>query len=121
MNLLLPSTLESIASRVDGSVKIVFASQEIDSESAARVFSLRGKFVKLLISDSNVEQAEKLVAKLPLKDEKKPKTPSQRLRFAFLKYHKALNSKQEFESFYSEQMSKLIILIENKSYELKEK
>jgi len=121
VNILLPSTLESIASRVDGSVKIVFATQEVKENQVARIFSLRGKFVKLLVSDSNVEYAEETIEQFPVKNEGVKYSDSQRLRFALFNYHKQAEMKSEFKDFYKETLSKLIIHYENLTFELKEK
>ena len=48
MKIVLETIVESISSRVDGSISIKIGTQEMDSSKVGELFSLRGKFVKTL-------------------------------------------------------------------------
>lgn len=109
MKLILETTVEGISTRVDGSLKLTLSTQEVDSSTAGNMFQLRGKFVKCLLSDSNVTEIEsELVDKTPLASVKKNKSESQRLRAVLFRLHEQLNDGSDFEVYYKSTMNNLI-------------
>lgn len=110
MKIVLDGLVESISSRADGSVKIVFGTQEMDPKQAGDLFQLRGKYSKLLMSDSNITHEEEIaVDETSIKDGKK-KTKSARLRnIIYVVWNmSALKNKMPFEVYYNTEMERLI-------------
>lgn len=120
MKIVLTGLLENISTRQDGSVKLTIGSQEMDSTEAGNLFVLRNKFLKVLLSDNNISPMEEtLIDEQKLKDGKKVKTKSQRLRAVLYVYAKESGKpEEEFEGFYEEQMDKFINHIKRKIDEL---
>ncbi len=102
--------LEGISTRNDGSIKLIIGTQELDSTDAARLFELRNKFIKYLLSDSNIDPAsEALIDDLHLKDGKKSKTPAQRLRAVLFRVFEQEGGKEEnYDDWYKERMEEII-------------
>ena len=108
MKLVLESIIEGINTRSDGSVTIKLSTQELDNEIAGKVFGLRGKFVKVLLSDTHITTLEaELVDNTKVVGSKKI-SESQRLRNTLFVYHGHTNSTMDFDSFYRNEMSKVI-------------
>lgn len=108
MKLVIESIVEGLNTRSDGSVTIKLSSQELDSSTAGSLFGLRGKFIKVLLSDSNITNLEaETVDKTSIVGSKK-QSPSARLRNVLFVYHQQTNSAMDFESFYNTEMSKII-------------
>ena len=115
MKIVIEAIINSIASKVDGSVSVKIETQELDSSKAGELFQLRGKFVKVLISDSNISTLEaELVDSTKLASGKKNKSKSQRLRNILYIYCKLLNEGDDFEKFYDDKMDLLISQIKMK-------
>lgn len=111
--IILETILESIATRVDGTMKITLSTQEIDPATAVNLFQLRGKFCKSLISDSNITKLEEeLVDSTPLVSGKKNKSESQRLRAVLFLLSQQMQ--QDFEPFYKQKMEDLILHFKSK-------
>ena len=109
MKIVLESILESIASRVDGTITLKISTQELDSSKAGELFSLRGKFVKTLISDTNITKLEEeLIDNSQLTAVKKNKTESQRLRAVLWRYWEQNGGEIDAELFYKTEMNKII-------------
>ncbi len=110
MKIILESTVESIASRVDGTVTIKISTQELDSSKAGELFQLRGKFCKILLSDNNITKIEEeLVDSTQLTTGKKNKTPSQRLRGVLYRINEQNGGDEKtFETFYNSEVNKII-------------
>jgi len=114
MKLVIESIVEGISTRQDGSVAIKLATQEMDSTNAASLFSFRNKYVKVLISDSNISAIEEeMVDATKLAAVKKGKTPSQRLRAVLFVQSQQLNV-DNFEAYYLEKMNEIIEGIKSK-------
>ena len=108
MKIIIESTIEKISSKVDGTVTIQISTQELDSTVAGNLFALRGKFVKTLISDSNITTLEaETVDSTSLVGGKKNKTESQRLRNVLFRIHEQ-GSEMDFEQFYKMELEKII-------------
>jgi hypothetical protein len=73
--------VETIATRADGSIKVVVGSQELSSETMTRLFDLRRKVGYVLISTKEISQEQiDAVETSTANMEFSEKTPSQRLR-----------------------------------------
>jgi hypothetical protein len=109
MKLILPGTIEGISTRQDGTIKIVLGTQELDSALAGNLFQLRNKYVKCLLSDSNITDLEaSLIDSEPIKNGKKVKSPSQRLRAVLFKVHEDQRIPTPFDDWYNNEMERLI-------------
>lgn len=107
MKLILDTTIDGIKTRVDGTINISLTTQELNPTQAANLFQLRGKYIKTLISDTNITKLEEeQVDNLSLVHVKKNKTESQRLRNVLYRYCEQMG--QDFEQFYKAEMSKII-------------
>lgn len=109
MKIVLESTIEKISSRVDGTVAIGIGTNELDASKAGELFGLRGKYVKVLISDSNITNLEaETVDAAQLVGVKKNKTESQKLRAVLYRYHEQKESDIDFDIFYKSELEKII-------------
>lgn len=109
MKIVLAGLLENISTRADGSVKLTFGTQEIESKEAGELFQLRGKYSKILLSDTNVSTAEEeAVDQTYIQSGKKSK--SNRLRATMFVVWNKSNFKNiiPFEQYYNDEMEKLI-------------
>src|SRR3990172_7788089 len=107
--IILDGVLEKLSTLADGSVKIHFNTQELDNSNAATLFQFRGKYVKFLISDTNISSPEEiLIDEVKIQDGRKLKTKSQRLRAVLFRYFEQVKPDVEFEKFYEEKMESLI-------------
>lgn len=111
MKIVIDCTIEAISSRVDGTVNVKIGTQELDSSKAGELFALRGKYCKVLISDSNITELEQeLVDAATIVTGKKMKTPSQRLRAVLYRRLEQTNEGDvtDFENYYALEMNKII-------------
>lgn len=110
MKIILESTVDGISSRVDGTVTIKISTQELDSSKAGELFSLRGKFIKCLLSDSNITKLEEeLVDSTQLVGSKKNKSQASRLRAVLFRINEQNGGDDtSFEVFYKNETEKLI-------------
>ncbi len=93
--------IEKIETRSDNSVKLIIGTQEIDSSEASKIFELRNKFVKYILTDSNISPLdEKLIDELKIKDGKRVKTKSQRLRAVLYREWEQQGLQIEFDQYY---------------------
>lgn len=108
-SLILESILQTIGSLSDGSIKITLHTQEMDSETAGKLFHFRGKYIKCLLNDDNITTLEEeLVESTKLVGGKKQKSESQRLRAVLFRYHEQSNSELDFETWYKQEMNIII-------------
>jgi len=115
MKIILETIVEGISTLKDGSLKVVLSTQEVDSSTAASLFHFRNKFVKTLISDTNVSTIEEeLIDKTSLVGGKKPKSQSSRLRAVLFRLHEQTESDLEFESWYQNKMNEIIDFYKSK-------
>jgi hypothetical protein len=115
--LVLPVSVETIATRHDGSVKIVMGTYELNTKSAVKLFDLRKTEALMYLSSENISQEElDALDGFKLSSEKNDgKTPSQRLRsvlYVYWKQHK--QNDIEFDIFYLRYMNRLIDRIKDK-------
>lgn len=101
--------LSGLSTRVDGSLSVRIETQEIDSSIAADLFAMRNKFVKVLISDTNVSEMEQMVLiETPVKDSRKVKSDSQRLRAVLYRLWEQDPQESDFEIYYHRMMGSFI-------------
>lgn len=110
MQVQVTATLEKAPTLKDGSLRLTFETQELDTDNCVSLFQMRLQFGWLLFSPNKEEQA-------PL-DEPTPqdenKTPSQRLRACIYRYWQAHGeSKIDFDSFYRSQIETYISRIKS--------
>lgn len=110
MKVILESIVETISTRQDGSLKLTISTQEIDSSKAGELFQLRGKFIKCLLSDTNITKLEEeLVDNTQLVSGKKNKSASQRLRAVLFRLNEVNGGNEEnFETFYKGELERII-------------
>lgn len=109
MKLILTGVIENIGTRQDGSVKLVLGANEMDSKQVGDLFQLRNQFVKCLLSDTNITPLEEsLVNEENIKDGKKVKTKSQRLRAVLFRIHEQEKTSLTFDQWYDNKMESLI-------------
>ena len=109
MKLIVEGTIEGLRTRNDGSIAVTLASQEMDSSQAANLFQLRNRYVKCLLSDSNISAIEeKLVDETEIQGGKKAKSPGQRLRAVMFRVHEANKNPTDFEVWYKGEMERII-------------
>lgn len=107
--IILDCTLESLSTRMDNTIKVTIGTQEVGAEQAASLFALRGKFVKVLLSDSGIQQKEvDAVDSLPIKDESNNKSNSQRLRSVLFLNWQQHKQAVNFDDYYNAEMNKII-------------
>ena len=103
--LYLPVLITSIASKVDGSVKVTLETRELNAEKAAQLFALRSLEVWAVLAPNEISEVN-----LP-KEKADPslgtKTPSQRLRNVLYVYWQQ-NKNGDFESYYRTQIERII-------------
>jgi hypothetical protein len=115
MKIIIEAVLEGIASRVDGTVNLKIATQELDSSKAGELFQMRGKYIKCLLSDSNIStMEEELIDATSLNAPTKNKSRSSRLRAVLFRLHEQEASGIDFEQYYNEKMEGLITHFKNK-------
>ena len=119
-------TLDGIRTLKDKSLKLNFTTQEVDRNTAADFIQLNGKYLKLVMSDENVDQRieeiedELDAMKIDRRDDIN-KSQSQRIRAAlYVLWEKSPNEYDDFELFYRSRTEKIIEQIKTriKSYEL---
>lgn len=110
MKILLGTVVESIKSRVDGSLTITMATQEIEPQQVGEVFSMRNKFVKTLISDNHISaMQEQLIDEEIMLDGRKVKSRSAKLRSVlFVYFTKSGNAEEDFDAYYADVIDGLI-------------
>jgi len=115
--LVLPVGVEAIATRVDGSIKIVLSTYELNTHSAVKLFDLRKTEALMYLSSESISQEEldTLDAFKISGDNNDGKTPSQRLRSVLYVYWKQHKQKDiEFDIFYLRYMNRMIDKIKDK-------
>ena len=115
--LVLPVSVETIATRHDGSVKIVMGTYELNTQSAVKLFDLRKSEALMYLSSDNISQEElDALDGFKLEAEKTDgKTPSQRLRAVLYVYWKQHKQKDiDFDIFYLKYMNRTIERIKDK-------
>ena len=110
--------VETIATRADGSIKVVVGSQELSSDTMTRLFDLRRKVGYVLISTKEISQEQiDAVETSTANMEFSEKTPSQRLRGVLYILWEKLQPKEndqgiekfvDFDLFYKRKLNEII-------------
>lgn len=109
MKIIFDATLEGLSTRMDNTIKVTIGTQELNDEQGLGLMKLRGKFIKVLLSDSAIEQKEvEAVDSLPIKDESNNKSNSQRLRSTLFVLWQQSGTKVSFDDFYNAKMNEII-------------
>lgn len=105
MKLVLSGILENISTRSDGSLKFTLGTQEMDSLQAGNLFQFRGKYLKCLLSDTNITQVEQgVVDSEKMNALPHSKSPSKRLKNVMYLVYKAQRIQVPFEDWYANEM-----------------
>jgi hypothetical protein len=109
--------LNKINTLLDGSVKLEIGTQEITPESAGQLFSIRGKYLKVILSEENVvsealDEIKDLEITAPGKTKK---SKSQILRAKIYRWWERKGKPGEFEEYYDRTMDVLIGHIDSKN------
>lgn len=108
MKIILESIVESLSTRNDNTIVVRISTQELEPQKAGELLSLRGKFCKVLISDSNITTLEaESVDSTTLVGGAKKKTQSQRLRDVLFLVN-SQNENIDFDVFYKNELEKII-------------
>lgn len=108
--------LEKLSTLKDGSIKVIFETQEIQPEEASLLFERVGKFSWLIVSGE--AQAEIELPDEPPPEFKSDKTPSQRQRNLLYVWWNKLKPKEDFETFRNIKMNAIEGWIKNKIEEI---
>ena len=110
--------VETIATRADGSIKVVVGSQELSSDTMTRLIDLRRKVGYVLISTKEISQEQiDAVETSTANMEFSEKTPSQRLRGVLYILWEKLQPKEndqgiekfvDFDLFYKRKLNEII-------------
>ena len=110
--------VETIATRADGSIKVVVGSQELNSETMTRLFDLRRKVGYVLISTKEISQEQIDAVETSTSNmEFSEKTPSQRLRGVLYVMWEKTQPKEndqgiekfiDFDLFYKRKLNEII-------------
>ena len=100
--------LNNFTPKKDGSITIKFDSRELSAEEYLMVLGFRNVEGWLLFSENKEMKAPDIDAELDLK------SPSERLKNALYVYYKDKPRVNTFNSFYNENMEKIIQLVLNK-------
>ncbi|MBC8227805.1 MAG: hypothetical protein H8E74_11860 [Gammaproteobacteria bacterium] len=110
--ILLEAQLDNIATRADGTLKVILGTQELSPEMSAKLFALHRKHAHVLISPHGIGKDQidivKDIAVVTPKPAVRGKSPSQRMRNVFFVYWEQNGSKGDFDDFYEEEMDKVI-------------
>jgi hypothetical protein len=104
----LPVLITSLATKVDGSIKISIETRELSGNDAAKLFELRGAEGWAIIAANRLSEED---VKLP-NEKADPavgtKTPSQRLRAVLYRLWQQSGGGVDFESFYRIKLEAII-------------
>ena len=105
--------VESVATRVDGTVKVTIGTQELNAESMTRLFSLLRQTGMIYVSpdvidNEAVEIIDKHQSELEPEYKAQAKTPSQRLRNILYIYWEQNSKQDSFDDFYKNKIEEII-------------
>jgi hypothetical protein len=109
MKIVFDATLEGLSTRMDDTIKVVIGTQEVTAEQGLALLKLRGKFCKVMLSDTEIEQKEiDAVDSLTIKDESSNKSNSQRLRSVLFINWQQSKQTTNFDDYYNSEMNRII-------------
>lgn len=112
--LLIPTIFESLSSRADNTMKLVFGSQEIGEDDAKSAVMLVHKMGHLLFKESEFD-AQDLIAIPDFTPEfKAEKSPAQRIRACIYRLWEKEGKKGDFEMYYKIKTERIIEFLKAK-------
>ena len=54
MNIIIAGEIAKVSTRADQTLSVHFSTQELNAEESARLFGLKGKFLKAFLTDENI-------------------------------------------------------------------
>lgn len=109
MKLVLSTTVEGIQTRQDGTLKIILGTQEIDPSQGATLLGMRNKYVKVLLSDTNITAMEEnILNEEVIQDGRKVKSQSQRLRAVLYRVWETTAQPTDFDLYYKAETDRII-------------
>lgn len=105
MSVQVQAILDSISTRKDGSIKLVFETQEVSSKEGFNLFEMRDRFGWLAFAP---QKSELKIPEEPAVNPRIEKSPSQRLRNVIFVLWKQLGASGDFEDYYRKQMERMI-------------
>jgi hypothetical protein len=90
-------------------MKIVIDTQELKGDQASKLFNLNGKFLKILLTDSNIIEEQVEVIESMIIEEDGGKSPSQRLRAVL--YRAWEQNNEDYKIFNDYYRAKIEVLI----------
>jgi hypothetical protein len=109
--IILPAQIEGVATRSDKTLKVTIGTQELPPSDAGRLFGMNQRLCYIAIKEEAFEKDDvTLMEGLNVSSEDtKNRTPSQRLRgILFVLFKEDSKGHESFDSFYAQQMEKLI-------------
>lgn len=105
-----PALVDSLATKKDGSIKVVIETQELSGESVAELLKYRQQVAYVTLTESAVDEVT--VPDEPI--EKGRKSQAMRLRGVIYRIWEQSGSKEDSEDFYRRTMEKLIEMYKEK-------
>ena len=105
-----PVILNSVSTRVDGSLTLRFSTPELDSDAKLAFLELQNKELRILIQPDG----EQLEAIKEVKSELSQKTPGQRLRACLFIAYTQNGKLGDFEDYYRTAMERIIETVKSK-------
>ncbi len=114
MKIILAGVIENISTRADGSIKFTIGSQEMESSTAGRLLDMRGKYIKVLLSDSEITELEANVVDAEKVVGTRKKTQSARLRAVLYIAWEQSGLQISFEDYYRTETERVIETVKSK-------
>ncbi len=114
--ILFGAEIETIASRADGTIKVILGTQELTPEKVSQLFALRKKVGYVAIKQAEF-QPDEMDALTEVGDDLKQmgKTPSQRMRnVLFILFNQSNEGFTTFNEFYNHKMNIYVEALKNK-------
>lgn len=107
--LILPATIDAIATRADGTLTVRIGVQELSPDQMAAVMQLHRKFCYVALKPEDFGQAEREALEALKADEASGKTASQRLRAVLYRlWQQNPEGYADFTAYYLAKMDRLI-------------
>ena len=107
--ILLASTIESITTRKDNTVKIVLGTQELSQGKAGEVFNMMNKLAAVYISPKDTVNQKEMDQVDKIDPELQGKTQSQRIRNTlYILFGQGNEGFKDFDSYYKSKTEKYI-------------
>jgi hypothetical protein len=110
MNIIIAGEIAKVSTRADQTLSVHFSTQELNAEESARLFGLKGKFLKAFLTDENIisDAVIEAVTDAEIHDIRKTKTPSQKLRAILFRLWEQEGKPGSSDDYYKAKMQELI-------------